>query len=109
MIDQAEDRVIISSEGSDRSPGAHTYFFRHIFHNWPDRACHQILRQTVLAMKRQYSCIIIMDPVLPNLQATAYQALLDINMIPLAGIERTNRHRRELLQAVGLRVIKMKT
>ena len=58
-------------------------------------------------MRAGQSRIIIMDAVLPNVGASVYQSLLDINMMPLAGIERTDRHWRELLQSVGLKVVKM--
>ena len=58
-------------------------------------------------MKSGQSRIIILDAVLPNIGASAYQSLLDINMMPLAGIERTDRHWRELLQSVGLKVVTM--
>ena len=88
--------------------GAHTYFFRHIFHDWPDKSCREILLQTIPAMRRNYSRIIIMDAVLPSMGASAYSSLLDINMIPIAGIERTNGHWRKLLEGVGLRILDIK-
>lgn len=48
-----------------------------------------------------------MDAVLPSQGASAYSSLLDINMIALAGIERTDPHWRELLEGVGLRVVRV--
>ena len=56
-------------------------------------------------MKLNYSRIVIMDAVLPSVGALAFSSLLDINMIATAGIERTDRHWRELLEGVGLRVL----
>ena len=56
-------------------------------------------------MKLNYSRIVIMDTVLPSVGAPAFSSLLDINMIATAGIERTDRHWRELLEGVGLRVL----
>ncbi|KAL9032318.1 MAG: hypothetical protein Q9214_008018 [Letrouitia sp. 1 TL-2023] len=84
---------------------AYTYFFRHIFHDWSDESCCEILRQTIPAMKPKYSRIIIMDAVLPSIGASSFSALLDINMMTLAGIERTERHWRKLLHRVGLKVL----
>ena len=83
---------------------AHTYFFRHIFHDWSDQSSREILLQTIRAMKRNYSRIVIMDAVLPSVGASVFSSLLDINMIAVAGIERTDRHWRSLLEGVGLRV-----
>lgn len=40
--------------------------------------------------------------------ASALSSLLDINMIPLAGIERTDGHWRKLLEGVGLRILDIK-
>ena len=84
---------------------AHTYFFRHVFHDWSDRSSREILLQTIPAMKRNYSRIVIMDAVLPSVGAPVFSSLLDINMIAVAGIERTDRHWRSLLEGVGLRVL----
>jgi hypothetical protein len=70
---------------------AHTYFFRHVIHDWPDSACRSILRQTVSAMKKGYSRLIIVDVVLPNVGASLQEALMDINMIYISGMERTER------------------
>ncbi|KAF7874755.1 hypothetical protein EAF04_001930 [Stromatinia cepivora] len=87
--------------------GAHTYFFRHIFHDWPDSACVKILRQTIPAMKKDYSRILIVDSVLPDVGASVIGSLLDINMMPLSGIERTEKHWRMLLEGEGLKVVKV--
>lgn len=56
-------------------------------------------------MKPNYSRIVIMDHVIPSTGASAFSALLDINMITLAGIERTDGHWRKLLEGVGLKVL----
>ena len=63
---------------------------------------------TIPALRRGYSRIVIMDAVLPSMGASAYSSLLDINMITLAGIERTDRHWRELLEGVGMKVVNIK-
>ncbi|KAF7957958.1 hypothetical protein EAE96_003525 [Botrytis aclada] len=85
--------------------GAHTYFFRHIFHDWPDNACIKILQQIIPAMKKGYSRILIVDLVLPDVGASVFGSLLDINMMPLSGIERTEKHWKKLLEGEGLKVV----
>ena len=87
--------------------GAHIYFFRHIFHDWPDSSCLAILKNTVSAMSPT-SRIVIADIVLPNVGASVLGALLDVGMMTLAGMERTERNWRELLESVGLRVINIR-
>ncbi|KAF7954945.1 uncharacterized protein EAE97_000204 [Botrytis byssoidea] len=85
--------------------GAHTYFFRHIFHDWPDNACIKILQRTIPAMKKGYSRILIVDSILPDMGASLFGSLLDINMMPLSGIERTEKHWKKLLEGEGLKVV----
>ncbi|KAK6607355.1 hypothetical protein H4I95_05004 [Botrytis cinerea] len=84
---------------------AHTYFFRHIFHDWPDNVCIKILQQTTLAMQKGYSRILIVDSVLPDMGASVYGSLLDINMMALSGIERTEKQWKKLLEGEGLKVV----
>ncbi|TEY85897.1 hypothetical protein BOTCAL_0010g00370 [Botryotinia calthae] len=85
--------------------GAYTYFFRHIFHDWPGNACIKILQQTIPAMQKGYSRILIADSVLPDMGASVFGSLLDINMMPLSGIERTEKHWKKLLEGEGLKVV----
>lgn len=48
-----------------------------------------------------------MDTVLPSTGASTFASLFDINMIAIAGLERTDKHWRKLLEGVGLRVLKI--
>ena len=50
------------------------------------------------------SRLVIADMVVPDREASALNALLDIGMMTLAGMERTEKHWRQLLQSVGLRI-----
>ncbi|THD00347.1 hypothetical protein EYZ11_000240 [Aspergillus tanneri] len=86
--------------------GAAIYFFRHIFHNWPDTVSQQILRNTMSAMGPA-SRIIIVDEVMPNLHAPLYISYIDISMMAFGGLERTEIHWRQLLETTGLRIGKM--
>ena len=45
--------------------GADVYFFRFIFHNWPDKYCLKILRSLIPALKTGAKVVII-DYVLPG-------------------------------------------
>lgn len=56
-------------------------------------------------MKPGRSRVIILDAVLPNRGTSLFESLLDIGMMTLGGLERTERHWRELLSSVGLEVI----
>lgn len=60
-------------------------------------------------MVRKSSRIVVADAVLPNVEASLFSSLLDINMMTLSGIERTENHWRELLYSVGLDVVGMQS
>ncbi|PYI34212.1 S-adenosyl-L-methionine-dependent methyltransferase [Aspergillus indologenus CBS 114.80] len=84
---------------------ARTYYFRAIFHDWPDATCHRILQNTVAAMDPAHSRVLIVDMVLPDTEVPLLQASLDIQMMSIgAGVERSERQWRELLGAAGLEV-----
>ncbi|KAF9884205.1 hypothetical protein FE257_002196 [Aspergillus nanangensis] len=83
--------------------GARAYYFRSIFHDWPDHVCLQILRNTISAMDAEYSRILIVDFVLPDTNVPLLQASLDIQMMSIgAGVERSEGQWRSLLRDAGL-------
>ncbi|KAJ5669927.1 uncharacterized protein N7477_005290 [Penicillium maclennaniae] len=85
--------------------GARVYYFRSIFHDWPDRICQQILCNTMSAMAPDYSRILIVDFVLPDTDTPVMQASMDIQMMSIgAGVERSEHQWRELLHSVGLEI-----
>lgn len=85
--------------------GARVYYFRSIFHDWPDRVCQQILRNTISAMAPDYSRILIVDFVLPDTETPIMQASMDIQMMSIgAGVERSEHQWRNLLHSVGLEI-----
>ncbi|KAI0505266.1 S-adenosyl-L-methionine-dependent methyltransferase [Xylaria bambusicola] len=87
--------------------GARCYYFRSIFHNWPDADCIKILRNTAAAMRPGYSKLLMSEFVLPSSNTPLYPALLDINMMALLnGMERTEAEFSALLDAAGLKVVK---
>lgn len=87
------------------SLGASIYFFSHIFHDWPDVTCHHILVNTLPALTANYSRVVIVDQVLPNISVPSISSLLDISMMTFGGRERTEREWRSLLEGAGLSVL----
>ena len=81
------------------------YFFRHIFHDWPDVSCQQILTNTLSALTPGQSQLVIVDQVLPNTDVPAIAAFMDLTMMTFGGMERTKRQWEELLKGVGLEII----
>ncbi|KAJ5673709.1 hypothetical protein N7507_002836 [Penicillium longicatenatum] len=85
--------------------GARAYYFRAIFHDWPDRVCKRILLNTISAMNAQYSRIIIVDFVLPDTNVPRMQSAMDIQMMSIgAGVERSKKQWFDLLASVGLKI-----
>jgi hypothetical protein len=85
--------------------GARAYYFRAIFHDWPDCICEKILLNTASAMDPTYSRIIIVDFVLPDTNAPRMQSAMDIQMMSIgAGVERSKRQWTELLASAGLKI-----
>jgi hypothetical protein len=92
------------------SKGARAYYLRSIFHDWPDDACRNILRNLKPAMKVGYSKLVINDWILPEQGAGLYPALLDINMLALfSSMERTTSQFRELLESEGYEIVQVHT
>ncbi|KAJ5948392.1 hypothetical protein N7466_001407 [Penicillium verhagenii] len=84
---------------------ARAYYFRAIFHDWPDRICKRILLNTISAMHAQYSRIIIVDFVLPDTNVPRMQSAMDIQMMSIgAGVERSKTQWSDLLASVGLKI-----
>jgi hypothetical protein len=87
---------------------AFIYHYRHIFHNWSDGDCTTILGQIVPLLKTQAkSKLLLVDVVLPNSNATMQQAIMDITMFPMGGMERTENQWKELLARSGLGIKKI--
>ena len=93
-----------------RIVGARAYYFRSICHDWPNAICRKILSNTVAAMEPGYSKILINDWVVPDTGSPLIPALLDIQiMAVLPGMERTQTQWKELLESVGLEIVKIHT
>ncbi|GES61575.1 putative O-methyltransferase [Aspergillus terreus] len=86
--------------------GARFYYFRNVFHNWPDEKCAEILRNVVPAMDPEYSSLLIDDYVLPSKGAQLRSAIADIHMMAMFhSSERTSRQYEAMLTAAGLEIV----
>jgi hypothetical protein len=79
----------------------------HILHDWSDDICLQILAQVKAAMKPGYSKLLIHEMLIPEQGASTFHAMLDMTMMCFnAGMERTEKQWRALLEKAGLTVVK---
>ena len=85
---------------------ARAYFFRRVLHDWSDSVCQKILANTVSAMGPE-SRVLIAEYEVPAVGAPAKLALQDLNMMALGGMERTQQQWAELLDQVGLKMVKV--
>ncbi|KAL8840336.1 MAG: hypothetical protein Q9170_001351 [Blastenia crenularia] len=86
---------------------AKAYYFRNIFHDWPDSDARVILQHTAEAMRKGYSRLLINEWVLSDTECSFLPAAMDINMMCLfAGTERTRSQWDALLGSAGLKIVK---
>lgn len=81
----------------------------HALHDWPDKTCHQILSNMVLAMKRGYSKVLINENVIPEPGAHWETTSLDFVMMTVGSNERTEENWMRLVESAGLKVVKIWT
>lgn len=87
---------------------ASIYYYRHILHDWSDGDCTKFLEQVVPLLKEQpKSKLLLVDLVLPDTNATMQEAIRDITMFPVGGLERTETQWSELLAKSGLKIKKV--
>ena len=73
-------------------------------HDYPDETCILILQNVIKAMSAD-SVILIDDMIIPNQGADWRAAQLDLTMMAsLAGVERTEKQWRQLLNTAGLQI-----
>ncbi|GAB1206283.1 hypothetical protein APSETT445_004968 [Aspergillus pseudonomiae] len=84
------------------------YYLRHVFHDWPDEQCVQILKQVIPAMGPD-SQILIDEMVIPSTGVPWQAAFTDLLMMnSLGGVERTRAEWDNLLEQAGLEIIQSK-
>ncbi|RYO87813.1 hypothetical protein DL764_008807 [Monosporascus ibericus] len=107
-LDPAIERVSYDFFTEQPLKGARAYFYHHILHDWSDVKCMEILRQVKTAMKPGYSRLLLHEMIIPEQGASTFHAMLDVTMMAFnAGMERTERQWRELLESAGFRVLKV--
>ena len=88
--------------------GARYYFFSAILHGWPDKECLASLRQTVPAMKKGFSRILIYDWVIPEERLDLFRSCVDLWMMTNpTGRERTRAEWDALLAKAGLKIVEV--
>ncbi|OBT41467.1 hypothetical protein VE00_08072 [Pseudogymnoascus sp. WSF 3629] len=91
---------------------AHIYYLRRIMHNWQDREAIIILSQIADAMAPD-SRLLIGEMVVPEVPKTGYEGLdmtvywMDMCMLVIGGKERSEKEFKAILDAAGLRLVKI--
>ncbi|KAL9105649.1 MAG: hypothetical protein Q9187_008674, partial [Circinaria calcarea] len=89
--------------------GARAYYMRNIMHDYPDEKCIAILHNIMAAMDKD-SVILIDDMILPNEKAPWRATQLDLLvMSALAAMERSEKQWYSLMEAAGLKIVKIWT
>ncbi|KAF9869942.1 hypothetical protein CkaCkLH20_12551 [Colletotrichum karsti] len=88
---------------------ARAYYMHHILHDWPDQTVLKILEMQKSAMKPGYSKLLIHDHIIdddkpPHPHAAGYDILM---MVLGSAQERTEKQWRSLMDAAGLRIVKI--
>ncbi|KAF2655025.1 S-adenosyl-L-methionine-dependent methyltransferase [Lophiostoma macrostomum CBS 122681] len=86
---------------------AKIYFVGHILHDWPDKQAKTILENIRNAMAPE-SVLLLDEPLLPERDVTFLPAVMDLVMMSqFSSLERTEHQFRELLDSVGLELVKV--
>lgn len=84
--------------------GAKVYYMRNVLHDWDDKLCRSILRNTRQAMADD-SVLLVDEIVMPSVGANGRQAHMDLAVMVFASaMERTENQWSELLQSEGLKI-----
>ncbi|KAI1499972.1 S-adenosyl-L-methionine-dependent methyltransferase [Biscogniauxia marginata] len=87
--------------------GARAYYFRHVFHDWPDDKCKAILENLKPGLTKD--SVVLIDEIVVSDVNTQWRATLgDMTMaVCLAAMERTETEWRTLADEVGYKVLKV--
>jgi len=80
-----------------------------VLHDWPDDMCRNILVNLIPALRPGYSKVLINENVIPDKGAYWETTSLDLIMMAIGSGERTKQHWHALLEAVGLKIVKIWT
>lgn len=85
--------------------GAKYYHLRRVLHDWNDEQCLKILANTKPAMDSAYSCLVIHEFVLPDVNAGPIEGFVDLVMMTTCdGKERTEGDWHALLGKAGFKI-----
>ncbi|KAF5666077.1 sterigmatocystin 8-o-methyltransferase [Fusarium heterosporum] len=88
--------------------GARAYFMHNVLHDWEDTQARQILMHLVDAMEQGYSKLLIHESLVSDVKPLARVTTSDITMMACLGAkERTESEWRELIEGVGLKILKI--
>jgi len=89
--------------------GAKAYYLRTVLHDWADKQAIEILKNIRDAMSAD-SILLLNENFLPEQGVPQYNAEVDFSMLALfSSLERTEKQWRALLEAAGLKVVKVWT
>ncbi|KAF4445536.1 sterigmatocystin 8-o-methyltransferase [Fusarium austroafricanum] len=88
--------------------GARAYFLHNVLHDWEDKQASLILKHIADAMEPGYSKLLIHESLVSNVKPLARVTTSDITMMACLGAkERTEDEWRQLVEGVGLKVVKI--
>jgi len=88
-------------------PRGDAYLLSHIIHDWDDERSAAILR-TIRRAAEPGARVLVVEAVIPPLNAPSFGKLLDLEMLALpGGVERTENEYRDLLAAGGFRLTRV--
>ncbi|MCJ1391327.1 hypothetical protein MMC18_004190 [Xylographa bjoerkii] len=88
--------------------GARAYYLHSVLHDWDDASSRRILTHLANAMERGYSTLLINELVVPDKGAAWSVTSMDWLMLALGAVrERTESDWRQLLESVGLKIVKI--
>jgi hypothetical protein len=83
------------------------YVFRHVLADWSDHECRKVLRNTIPALAKGTSRILLIELVLPPTNPPLWGSLMDITMMKYSGMVRKESQWRALVESVGLTLEKV--
>lgn len=85
--------------------GARAYLLHYILHDWSDADCLRILDSVKIAMRKDYSRLLVVESIIADRNADAFSTALDITIMSMVGAkERSEQHWRDLLTRAGLHI-----
>jgi hypothetical protein len=87
-------------------PGADAYSFKWIIHDWPEDQALAILRNTRAAIPAEGK-LLLLECVLPEGDEPHFGKVLDVFLMPIGGIERTEAEYADLLDRAGFRLTRV--